>query len=88
MERDGMFFLTRCGPFNATTSAIGRESGEPDFVFHVLDYVGDGLDVPYACRMQELARLPEWDHVEKTCSAHVSRSAGQFFGGCSGWSQD
>ena len=30
---DGELML-RGGTFNATTSAIGRESGEPDFVFH------------------------------------------------------
>ena len=35
---DGELML-RGGTFNATTSAIGRESGEPDFVFHVFDYV-------------------------------------------------
>src|SRR5439155_6175680 len=39
-----------------TAGHIGRESGEPSFTFAVFDYVSDGVDVPYACRMQELAR--------------------------------
>ena len=67
---DGELML-RGGTFNATTSAIGRESGEPDFVFHVFDYVGEDTDVPYACRMQELARLPEWEHVEKVLPLEI-----------------
>jgi DNA ligase-1 len=71
---DGELML-RGGTFNATTSAIGRESGEPDFVFHVFDYVSDGIDVPYACRMQELARLPEWDHVEKVLPVEIADAA-------------
>ena len=67
---DGELML-RGGTFNATTSAIGRESGEPDFVFHVFDYVGEDTDVPYACRMKELARLPEWEHVEKVLPIEI-----------------
>ena len=68
---DGELML-RGGTFSETTSAIGRESGEPDFLFHVFDYVSDGIDVPYACRMQELARLPEWDHVEKVLPVEIA----------------
>ncbi|MBE2180193.1 MAG: ATP-dependent DNA ligase [Chthoniobacterales bacterium] len=67
---DGELML-RGGTFNATTSAIGRESGEPDFVFHVFDFVNDGLDVPYACRVRELERLPEWDHVAKVLPVEI-----------------
>lgn len=51
--------------FSETAGHIGRESGEPDFRFHVFDYVNDGVDVPYACRMQELARLPDFERVQK-----------------------
>ena len=51
--------------FSETAGHIGRESGEPDFRFHVFDYVSEGVDVPYACRMQELARLPEYERVQK-----------------------
>ena len=51
--------------FSETAGHIGRESGEPDFTFAVFDYVSDGVDVPYACRMQELKRLPQFEHVEK-----------------------
>jgi len=71
---DGELML-RGGTFNATTSAIGRESGEPDFVFHIFDYVSDGIDVPYACRVQELARLPEWEHVEKVLPVEIADAA-------------
>ena len=67
---DGELML-RGGTFNATTSAIGRESGEPDFVFHVFDYVSEGIDVPYACRGKELERLPQWEHVEKVLPVEI-----------------
>ena len=70
---DGELML-RGGTFNATTSAIGRESGEPDFVFHVFDYVSEDTDVPYACRMQELARLPEWEHVAKVLPVEIKNA--------------
>lgn len=67
---DGELML-RGGTFNATTSAIGRESGEPDFVFHVFDFVSEGIDVPYACRVRELERLPEWEHVAKVLPVEI-----------------
>ena len=51
--------------FSETAGHIGRHEGEPDFRFHVFDYVSEGVDVPYACRMQELARLPEFERVQK-----------------------
>jgi len=31
----------------------------------VFDYVCEGIDVPCACRVKELERLPRWEHVEK-----------------------
>ncbi len=51
--------------FQATTSAVMRESGEPKVVYYVFDYVGsaadsnpDGpLDFPYGGRMNQLKRL-------------------------------
>jgi len=51
--------------FSETAGHIGRHEGEPDFRFHVFDYVSEGVDVPYACRMQELARLPKFERVQK-----------------------
>ena len=48
--------IVRGTTFSETAGHIGRESGEPDFTFAVFDYVSDGVDVPYACRMQELKR--------------------------------
>ena len=70
---DGELML-RGGTFNATTSAIGRESGEPDFVFHVFDYVSEGIGVPYACRVRELERLPQWQHVEKVLPVEIKNA--------------
>jgi DNA ligase-1 len=51
--------------FSETAGHVGRESGEPDFTFAVFDYVSEGVDVPYTCRMQELARLPDFTRVDK-----------------------
>ena len=31
----------------------------------MFDYVSGGVDVAYVCRMQELARLPRFEHFEK-----------------------
>ena len=71
---DGELVL-RGGTFSQTTSAIGARDGEPDFVFHVFDFVNDGLDVPYACRMRELVRLPEWDRVVKVLPVEIRDAA-------------
>ena len=57
--------IVRGTTFSETAGHIGRESGQPDFTFAVFDYVSDGVDVPYICRMQELARLPRFEHFEK-----------------------
>ena len=57
--------IVRGATFSETAGHVGRESGSPDFTFAVFDFVNDGLDVPYACRMQELARLPQYERVQK-----------------------
>jgi len=57
--------LVNDSTFNETAGHIGRHDGKPDFRFHVFDFVNDALEVPYACRMQELARLPEFERVQK-----------------------
>jgi len=67
---DGELML-RGGSFNATTSAIGAHGGEPDFVFHVFDFVSTGCDVPYACRVQELEQLPPWERMEKVLPVEI-----------------
>ena len=52
---DGELML-RGGTFSETTSAIGRRDGQPDFVFHIFDYVFEGrLDEPYRQRVADLA---------------------------------
>ena len=51
---DGELVL-RGGTFSETTSAIGARDGEPDFVFHVFDYVATGLERRYIDRMGDLA---------------------------------
>ena len=63
--------IVRGTTFSETAGHIGRESGEPDFTFAVFDYVSDGVDVPYACRMQELKRLPAFEHVEKILPVEI-----------------
>ena len=67
--------IVRGTTFSETAGHIGRESGEPDFTFAVFDYVNEGVDVPYACRMQELARLPEFQHVEKILPVEIRDAA-------------
>ena len=67
--------IVRNATFNETAGHVGRESGEPDFVFHVFDYVNEACDVPYACRMQELARLPEFERVVKVLPIEISTMA-------------
>lgn len=44
-------------PYNEVSSALSREDGEPDFVFHVFDYVRDEANVPYTVRLHHLM---EW----------------------------
>ena len=54
---DGELML-RDGTFSETTSAIGRRDGQPDFVFHIFDYVFEGrLDEPYRHRVADLDGL-------------------------------
>ena len=71
---DGELML-RGGTFSETTSAIGRESGEPDFVFHVFDFVSAGCDVPYERRMRELVALPDHEQVQKVLPVDISNVA-------------
>jgi DNA ligase-1 len=61
---DGELML-RGGTFSQTTSAIGARDGQPDFVFHVFDYVADSITTPYQERMKELAALPDYERVVK-----------------------
>ena len=51
--------------FSETAGHIGRHDGQPQFRFHVFDYVSDGVEVPYVRRMQELKQLPEFERVQK-----------------------
>lgn len=51
---DGELML-RDGTFSETTSAIGRRDGQPDFLFHIFDWVFEGkLDEPYYLRVMDL----------------------------------
>ena len=63
--------IVRSATFSETAGHIGRESGEPDFQFHVFDYVNESCDVPYACRMRELERLPEFERVVKVLPVEI-----------------
>lgn len=61
---DGELML-RGGTFSETTSAIGRRDGQPDFVFHIFDFVDESTGTPYVERMSRLAALPESPRVVK-----------------------
>jgi DNA ligase-1 len=51
--------------FSETAGHVGRAGGEPDFTFAVFDYVSEALAKPYAERMGELDRLPDYGRVDK-----------------------
>ena len=61
---DGELML-RVGTFSETTSAIGRRDGQPDFVFHIFDFVDESTGTPYVERMSRLAALPESCRIVK-----------------------
>lgn len=71
---DGELML-RDGTFSETTSAIGRRDGQPDFVFHVFDYVDESTATPYAERMKRLAALPDHDQVVKVLPVIIRNAA-------------
>jgi len=70
---DGELTL-RGGTFSQTTSAIGGRGGRPDFVFHIFDQVAGGTERPYAERMNDLAALPESEHVEKVMPVRIANA--------------
>jgi DNA ligase-1 len=45
------------GTFNETSGNVMRSGGEPDFEYHVFDYVKDSLETSYEQRMKDLAKL-------------------------------
>src|SRR5687767_4999915 len=49
--------LMSLGSFQDTTSAVMSYAGKPDFEYHVFDYFGAGLTVPYYRRMEQLVAL-------------------------------
>jgi DNA ligase-1 len=71
---DGELML-RDGTFSETTSAIGRRDGQPDFVFHIFDYVTDSIATPYVERMNHLAALPDSPHLIKVLPVMMRNSA-------------
>lgn len=63
--------IVKGATFSEIAGHFGRETGEPDFTFAVFDYVSESCDVPYACRMQELMRLPQFERVEKIVPVEI-----------------
>lgn len=63
---DGELMLRGENAFNAISSAFSGFKGEPDFVFHVFDWVKDDPNKPYVERLKD---LEEWfmtnnnDHI-------------------------
>ena len=45
------------GNFQATAGDVMRETGKPDFRYHVFDYVKDNLNKPYLERIEDLKKL-------------------------------
>ena len=71
---DGELML-RDGTFSETTSAIGRRDGQPDFVFHVFDYVTDSINSPYVERINQLAVLPDSVRIVKVLPVWIRNAA-------------
>ncbi len=77
---DGELML-RSGNFNETASAIGKESGTPDFVFYVFDFVrcaepfGENIKQPYEQRMAALQSLPLLDRCQKILPVQIGNTA-------------
>jgi DNA ligase-1 len=71
---DGELML-RGGTFNETTSAIGARDGQPDFLFHVFDYVTDSISTPYRQRMEVLAALPDSPRIVKVLPVLIRDAA-------------
>jgi DNA ligase-1 len=51
--------LIKNGNFNQVQSAVMSEDGEPDFEFHIFDYVKDALNSPYSKRIEDLKSIGE-----------------------------
>jgi DNA ligase-1 len=68
--------MLRGGTFSQTASAIGGRDGEPDFVFHVFDFVAEGTAQRYDHRM---ANLEAWTitspHVQKVLPVRINNAA-------------
>ncbi len=71
---DGELML-RGGTFNETTSAIGARDGQPDFIFHVFDYVTESISTPYRLRMEALAALPDSPRIVKVLPVLIRDAA-------------
>ena len=67
--------MVRGGTFSETTSAINSTDGEPDFVFHVFDFVERSITTPYSERIKALAALPDSDRVVKVLPVEVNDAA-------------
>lgn len=66
--------------FQAVTSAVMSEDGEPEFVYNVFDYVKNGLAYPYSARMNDLEALELPDFVQKILPVSIGnlRQLGMF----------
>ena len=54
---DGELMIANNDEFNKIQSQIMSFEGEPDFIYHVFDYVSSELEKPYEERMKELKQL-------------------------------
>lgn len=64
--------LTVGETFQDSTSGIMSEEGEPDFSYHIFDYLGDGFDVGYCKRLERAEEcFPEHDRCRLLHPAFV-----------------
>lgn len=56
------------GAFQATSSGVMRESGEPEFTFYWFDYVKEDLEKPYAERINDLLQVS--NHIIPRVGGH------------------
>lgn len=59
-------------PFCDVASAVGKRDGEPDFRYHIFDYVRGDLNQTYTIRMTDLRELPNDKRLVKVLPALIA----------------
>lgn len=72
---DGLDGELVCGSFNNSSSAIMSEDGEPDFTYHIFDYVMEHTDMNYEDRLVVMGNLALPDFCELVLGEEVNNEA-------------